>query len=105
MHHLLDNTRLDLIVEGLKQEVGGGAHDMEGSGEVVSTVGKDKRARVNEAKREVERSRVNREREGKCERFGRRFGTGRPRDEGGIEVGGGGYENESVERKDSNFIS
>jgi hypothetical protein len=68
---------LNLIVEGPKQEVGGGAHDIEGSGKVVSMVGKDKLASVNEAKCEVERSRGE-QGEGRASvRFSRHFGTGR----------------------------
>lgn len=38
VHHLLDNVGLDLIVEGVNGEVGGGAHDVEGSVEVIGSM-------------------------------------------------------------------
>jgi hypothetical protein len=62
---------------------------MEGSVEVVSTMGKDKGAIVTEAQSEAG---VDGRKGRSSERFGwRRFGTGRPGDEGGMEVGGAGY--------------
>ena len=100
VHHLLDNARLNLVVQSIEGEIGRGAHDVESGVEIVGPVGEDKGAGVDEAENEVKRRRSER---GRGEREAERL-TGlrrrAPCDECVVKVRGTGDEDEAVSRED-----
>ena len=100
VHHLLDNARLNLVVQSIEGEISRGAHDVESSVKIVGPVGEDKSACVDEAENEVKRGRSER---GRGEREAERL-TGlrrrAPCDECVVKVRGTGDEDEAVSRED-----
>jgi len=57
MHHLLDDSRLNLIVEAVDGKVCGRAHDVKRGIEIISSMGKNEGASINITQSKMERRR------------------------------------------------
>lgn len=100
VEHLVCDAGLDFVVEGGEGEVEGGLEDGKGGGEVVGAVGKDEGAAVDVAEGEVEGGGGERGR-GQGELAGLWDGPG---DEGVVEVGAAGDEDEAVGGEDGGGV-
>lgn len=100
VHHLLDDAGLNFVVESVEAEIGGGAHDVEGSVKIIGAMGEDEGSGVYEAEGEMKGGR---RKGGRREVDGQGLARGRlgvPLEELGVEVGRARNENKTMRRKD-----